>query len=93
MKSLGWRYAHLTRALRQAAISCGIVAAFSLLTYPILLDQKGRNWSRWSQQFWPTVYLLDKQGHVRYRWDGELEFDHAGGESFMADRIEELLRE
>jgi thiol-disulfide isomerase/thioredoxin len=63
------------------------------ITYPILLDQKGTNWNRWDQQFWPTVYLIDKQGRIRYRWDGELEYQHAGGEAIMAQHIEELLRE
>jgi hypothetical protein len=63
------------------------------ITYPILLDQKGENWNRWEQHFWPTVYLLDKKGHVRYRWEGELEYEHAGGEAIMAQHIQELLWE
>lgn len=63
------------------------------ITYPILLDQKGKNWNRWGQQFWPTVYLIDKRGHVRYRWEGELEYQNAGGEAQMAEKINELLSE
>lgn len=63
------------------------------ITYPILLDQKGRNWNRWQQQFWPTVYLIDKRGHVRYRWEGELEFEKAGGEQIMAQLVNQLLQE
>ena len=63
------------------------------ITYPILLDQKGENWNRWEQQYWPTVYLIDKQGHGRYRWAGELEYEHAGGEETMARLVEQLLRE
>jgi len=63
------------------------------ITYPILLDQKGVNWNRWEQQWWPTVYLIDKQGHARYRWSGELEYEHAGGEETMARLAEELLKE
>ena len=63
------------------------------ITYPILLDNQGTNWNRWGQQFWPTVYLIDKLGHVRYRWEGELEFEHAGGEAKMARLIEDLLQE
>ncbi len=63
------------------------------ITYPILLDQKGENWGRWSQYWWPTVYLIDKKGHARYRWEGELDYEHAGGEQMMARRIEDLLTE
>lgn len=63
------------------------------ITYPILLDQKSENWTRWSQQWWPTVYLIDKKGHVRYRWEGEINFENAGGEEIMAQHIETLLKE
>jgi hypothetical protein len=63
------------------------------ITYPILLDQKGLNWSRWDQQVWPTVYLIDKRGRARYRWDGELDWEHAGGEEIMAGLVDQLLRE
>jgi hypothetical protein len=63
------------------------------ITYPILLDQRAENWNRWSQRYWPTVYLIDKRGHVRYRWEGELEYEHAGGEEVMAHLIDQLLSE
>jgi hypothetical protein len=63
------------------------------ITYPVLLDQNGENWQRWGQQYWPTVYLIDKKGRVRYRWEGELEYRNAGGEEKMAVRIEDLLKE
>jgi len=63
------------------------------ITYPVLIDKGGENWNRWGQRFWPTVYLIDKRGRVRYRWEGELEWEHAGGEAKMALRIEDLLNE
>jgi thiol-disulfide isomerase/thioredoxin len=63
------------------------------ITYPILLDQSTTNWHRWRQSIWPTVYLVDKQGQVRYQWQGELDWEHAGGEERMARCIEALLRE
>lgn len=63
------------------------------ITYPVLVDSEGANWNRWGQQIWPTVYLLDKWGHVRYRWIGELEYKNAGGEAKTTKYIEELLKE
>jgi thiol-disulfide isomerase/thioredoxin len=63
------------------------------INYPVLIDEKGKNWSNWEQQYWPTVYLLDKRGHVRAYWVGELEWNRAGGEAIMTRKIEQLLRE
>ncbi len=63
------------------------------ITYPVLVDKKGENWNRWNQRYWPTVYLIDKQGRIRYNWEGELEFDGNHGETIMARHVEELLKE
>ena len=63
------------------------------ITYPVLIDTAGANWRRWQQQVWPTVYLIDKRGYVRYRWVGELDWQQAGGEAKMARCIQQLLRE
>jgi hypothetical protein len=63
------------------------------ITYPILIDQSGENWRRWGQRYWPTVYLIDRKGKVRYRWTGELEYNRAGGDARMTGLIEELLKE
>ena len=63
------------------------------ITYPVLLDQEGKNWQRWQQYWWPTVYLIDRKGRARYAWYGELEWQNAGGEAKMTAKIRELLRE
>jgi hypothetical protein len=63
------------------------------ITYPVLIDQAGENWKRWGQVYWPTVYLIDRRGRVRYRWVGELAWQGANGEAAMAARIELLLKE
>ena len=63
------------------------------IAYPILIDAKHENWNRWEQQYWPTVYLIDKQGRVRYQWIGELNYNNAGGEAKMARLVEQLLNE
>jgi thiol-disulfide isomerase/thioredoxin len=63
------------------------------ITYPILVDTRGVNWNRWGQQFWPTIYLIDKQGRIRYRWEGELEYDNQDGTRKIAQLVQNLLSE
>ncbi len=36
------------------------------ISYPVLVDSDRDNWKRWQQRVWPTVYLIDKHGMVRY---------------------------
>lgn len=63
------------------------------ITYPVLVDGGGENWRRWRQRYWPTVYLIDKRGRVRYVWVGELEYRGASGTAIMTQKIEELIAE
>lgn len=63
------------------------------ITYPVLLDNQNTNWKRWHQQYWPTIYLIDTKGKIRYRWEGELDSGGAEGTQKMAERIEELVNE
>jgi hypothetical protein len=63
------------------------------ITHPVLLDNRHENWRRWNQQYWPTVYLVDKRGRIRHQWVGELESGGAKGEAKMARLMELLLKE
>jgi len=63
------------------------------ITYPVLIDAKSVNWKRWDQHYWPTVYLLDKKGKVRYRWEGELEYDGQNGTRKLAGLVDQLVSE
>jgi peroxiredoxin len=72
--------------VRKAALEAG-------LTFPILVDQDKLNWDAWGNSMWPSVYLIDKQGYVRYWWYGELNWKGAEGERRLRKRIEELLDE
>ena len=57
------------------------------------MDNEKKNWNVWANWLWPSVYLIDKKGHVRYWWYGELNWKGAEGEKYMRERIEELLAE
>jgi hypothetical protein len=63
------------------------------LTHPIAIDNEATMWKRYSNNYWPSIYLFDKQGIARWGWSGELNWKRAKGEAHMRDKIEELLRE
>ncbi len=39
--------------------------------YPVVVDNEGKTWRDYNNYFWPTLYLIDKGGHVRYTRIGE----------------------
>lgn len=41
------------------------------LDFPIAIDNDFAVWKAWSNQYWPTLYLVDAQGRVRWRHIGE----------------------
>jgi len=63
------------------------------MKYAIAVDRDGKTWAAWDNRFWPSVYLIDKKGDVRYRWDGELNWNEIKGEAIMRKKIAELLAE
>ena len=41
------------------------------IEYPVLLDNEQRNWEAWANRYWPTIYLIDAEGYIRYSHAGE----------------------
>jgi thiol-disulfide isomerase/thioredoxin len=41
------------------------------IRYPVLQDNEGVNWRLYGSRNWPTLYLVDKHGHLRYQHAGE----------------------
>jgi peroxiredoxin len=68
-------------------------AAAEKFEFPVLVDVDAQNWDAWGNSIWPAVYVLDKQGRLRYLWTGELNWQGATGEAQMRKHIEELLAE
>jgi thiol-disulfide isomerase/thioredoxin len=62
------------------------------LKFPIAVDNDSRIWKTWENHYWPSIYLIDKKGRVRYHWDGELHLENAEGRPFVS-HIDELLAE
>jgi thiol-disulfide isomerase/thioredoxin len=41
------------------------------VTYPVAQDNDGVTWRAYRQRYWPTLYLIDRSGDIRYRHIGE----------------------
>jgi thiol-disulfide isomerase/thioredoxin len=54
--------------LRQAIARDGI-------QYAVAQDNGGATWSAYGNNYWPTLYLIDKRGHIRYVHIGEGAYD------------------
>jgi hypothetical protein len=54
--------------LKEAAERLGV-------EYPIAIDNDGRTWRAYNQRYWPTRYVVDKTGHIRYIHIGEGAYD------------------
>jgi len=53
-----------------------VAAAAELgITYPIAQDNERETWDDYNQRYWPTIYLIDKTGHIRYLKFGEGDYD------------------
>ncbi len=45
------------------------------ITYPVVMDNEFKIWNAFQNVYWPTLYLIDKKGNIRYRHIGEGEYD------------------
>ena len=45
------------------------------IEYPVAIDNDGVTWRAYNQRYWPTRYLIDKNGHIRYMHIGEGAYD------------------
>ena len=57
------------------------------LTYPIVVDSNRELWKAFANRYWPTKYLLDQEGYLRYGHFGE------GGYAECEQVIQELIHE
>ena len=55
--------------------------------YPVMQDNDGKTWRTYNNRYWPTLYLIDKRGHIRYTHIGE------GADSETEAAIRTLLAE
>lgn len=55
------------------------------VTWPVAVDNDYRIWNRWDNQYWPAIYLIDRDGRVVYRHVGEGDYDR------VEERVRQLL--
>lgn len=41
------------------------------IPYAVAEDNLGNTWKAYETRYWPSLYLIDKQGHIRYTHIGE----------------------
>ncbi len=49
------------------------------LDYPIAVDSNHALWRAFGNQYWPALYFIDGQGHIRHHHFGEGEYEQAEG--------------
>jgi hypothetical protein len=57
------------------------------IQYAVTQDNDGATWRAYENRYWPTLYLIDKKGHLRYVHIGE------GGYKTTEAAIQTLLAE
>ncbi|MAT97509.1 MAG: redoxin [Anaerolineaceae bacterium] len=60
------------------------------ITYPVAIDNDRKTWAAYNQRFWPTTYLIDKNGRIRYQHIGEFS---RGSDLEAVAAIETLMAE
>ncbi len=57
------------------------------IQYPVAQDNNGATWDAYKNHYWPTMYLIDKKGEIRYVRIGE------GGYDITETALQSLLAE
>jgi thiol-disulfide isomerase/thioredoxin len=57
------------------------------IRWPVLLDNAQELWTAYANRYWPSLYLIDGEGKIRYRHVGE------GGYQEIEETLQKLLRE
>lgn len=45
------------------------------ITYAVAQDNEGLTWRAYHNRYWPTLYLIDKTGRIRYTHIGEGKYE------------------
>ncbi len=45
------------------------------IKYAVVMDNEYRIWNAYHNRYWPTIYLIDRKGQIRYSHIGEGEYE------------------
>ena len=62
------------------------------LDQPIYMDNDYAYWNALENRFWPSFYLVDREGNIRAQEVGELHLNTSKGDAFEA-KLKKLLEE
>ncbi len=62
-------YEKVPANVREAAKEQGV-------TWPVALDQEFKTWRSYDNHYWPALYLIDANGHLRYKHFGEGNYEN-----------------
>ncbi len=62
------------------------------VTYPQLLDDDYKYWRQLNNRFWPSFYIVDKQGKIRDKFVGETHVNDSQAKD-IEKLIEDLIKE
>lgn len=73
-------YEHKLEELQKAVEKYG-------LTFPVAQDNDFATWKAYDNRYWPALYLIDKQGNIRFTHFGEGKYQQ------IESKVQELLAE
>lgn len=59
--------------------------------YPVAQDNDGKTWLAYDNHYWPSLFLIDKNGHIRYKHIGEGAYQEteAAIKALLAEKYQE----
>lgn len=58
--------------------------------YPVAQDNDGATWNAYHNRYWPTAYLIDRRGHIRFIQIGEGNYQRT--EAAIRDLLSESIQ-
>lgn len=63
------------------------------VTWPVVQDNDRAIWNAYGNEFWPSFYLIDRQGRIRAVHAGEISDHYPGQRPELEKTLEKLLAE